>query len=476
MSPKLVRRPAAFILAMGICVAAGASDLADAVKLQSFVRPKKSSSTQDRAFEYVQKSADFSLFDGAARITTSGVGSICLLERTQGDQLLVSIRSQGLRGWAPASTLVPLNHAEAFFSKRIEANSRDAFAYLMRGVVRFENDDVDRAFADVNEALRLGPKYVAALVERAYHWQCRNRLDLALADVNQAIQLDSQNSYAYVERGVFHFTLKEYGKALRDFEHAIRLGSRAAVVHLCKGMIHLERGEGEPAIAEFNLAIRMDSRRLDAYVALATVYLLKSDHRKALDVFNHAVQVDPRCADAYEARANYYVSRAKYEEALNDLDEAVRLEPIAPSHLRARARVYFEKGDFNRALSDLDAGIRVDPGDAEAQQGRAWILATSPDPKIRNGEQAVISATRACELTKWKAPHGMTTLAAAYSETGDFSSAVKWQQKAIDLVAANRPELPEYRRLLDRYRAGKPYHRVGMLQEIGIQKTSAPSR
>ena len=64
------------------------------------------------------------------------------------------------------------------------------------------------------------PNYVPALVERAYLWQCRNRLDLALADVNQAIQLDSQNSYAYVERGVFHFGMKEYGKALRDFEHA----------------------------------------------------------------------------------------------------------------------------------------------------------------------------------------------------------------------------------------------------------------
>ena len=53
--------------------------------------------------------------------------------------------------------------------------------------------------------IRLDPKYVPALVERAYLWQCRNRLDLALADVNQAIKLDSRNSYAYVERGVFHF-------------------------------------------------------------------------------------------------------------------------------------------------------------------------------------------------------------------------------------------------------------------------------
>ena len=71
--------------------------------------------------------------------------------------MLVAIRSQGLRGWAPASALVPLNHAETFFSQQILANPRDPFAFLMRGMVRYENDDLDHAFADVDEAIRLDP-------------------------------------------------------------------------------------------------------------------------------------------------------------------------------------------------------------------------------------------------------------------------------------------------------------------------------
>jgi tetratricopeptide (TPR) repeat protein len=465
-------------MAVGVCtcMCVRGADLPGGAKLQTFVRPKKSSSTQDRAFEYVQKAPDFSLNDGSTRISPNGVGYICMLERAEGDQVLVAIRSQGLRGWVAAGALVPLNHAETFFSQQIQANPHDPFAFLMRGMVRYENDDLEHGFADVDEAIRLDPKYVAALVERAYLWQCRNRLDLALADVNQAIQLDSRNSYAYVERGVFEFGMKEHGKALRDFEHAIRLGSRAAVVHLCKGMIHLERGEGEPAIAEFNIAIRTDPKRLDAYIGLATVHLLRSDAKKALEVFEHAIQVDPRSPDAHEARAVYFLSHGKNDKALEDLDEAVRLDPASASRLRVRARVWFEKGDFDRTLSDLNAAIKLEPTDAEAQQGRAWILATCSNPKIRNGEQAVVAATRACELTDWKAAHAMTTLAAAYSETGNFAAAVEWQGKAIGLVADNSPELHEYRRLLDRYKSGKPYHRLGVLEEIGIQKTGFSSK
>jgi tetratricopeptide (TPR) repeat protein len=476
MSPICKRALVAFVLGIMVCSPARAGDLPGGVKLNTFVRPKKSSSTPDRAFEYVQKAADFSLFDGRTKINPSGVGYICLLEQSQGDQLLVTIRSQGLRGWAPAGSLVPLNHADLYFSRQIEVNRSDAFAFLMRGVVRYENDDLDRAFADVNEALRLDPKYVAALVERAYLWQCRDRLDLALADVNQAIQLDSRNSYAYVERGVFHFGMKDHGKALRDFEHALRLGSRSAAIHLCKGMIHVERGEGEPAIAEFNLAIQLDVKRLDAYIGLATVYLLRSDSHKALEVFNRAIEVDPKSAEAHEARSVYFLSHGKHDKALEDLDEAVRLDPTTASHLRVRARVFFERGEFTRSLADLDGATRLEPSDPEGQQGRAWILATCPDAKIRNGAQAVASATRACELTSWKVPHTLTTLAAAYSESGNFAAAVEWQQKALDLVSDRSAQKPEYQRLLARYMAKKPYHRLGVMEEIGIQKTSTTSK
>ena len=476
MSPIWKRALVAFVMGIVVSSPAHAGDLPGGMKLNTFVRPKKSSSTPDRAFEYVQKAPDFSLFDGRTKISPSGVGYICLLEQAQGDQLLVTIRSQGLRGWAPARSLVPLNHADLHFSRQIEANRSDAFAFLMRGVVRYENDDLDRAFADVNEVLRLDPKHVAALVERAYLWQCRDRLDLAFADVNQAIQLDSRNSYAYVERGVFHFGMKDHGKALRDFEHALRLGSRSAAIHLCKGMIHVERGEGEPAIAEFNLAIQLDAKRLDAYIGLATVYLLRSDSHKALEVFNRAIEVDPKSAEAHEARSVYFLSHGKHDKALEDLNEAVRLDPTTASHLRMRARVFFERGEFARALTDLDGATRLEPSDPEGQQGRAWILATCPDAKIRNGVQAVASATRACELTGWKVPHTLTTLAAAYSEAGDFGAAVQWQQKALDLVSERSAQKPEYQRLLARYMARKPYHRLGVLEEIGIQKTSTTSK
>ena len=84
----------------------------------------------------------------------------------------------------------------------------------------------------------------------------------------------------------------------------------------------------------------------------------------------------------------------------------------------------------------------------------------------------MISATAACDLTQWHEPNHLRTLAIACSEAGDIASAVKWQQKALDILGANDIRRDEFRELLKRYQAGKPYHRLGLLKEIGIQKTN----
>ena len=64
---------------------------------------------------------------------------------------------------------------------------------------------------------------------------------------------------------------------------------------------------------------------------------------------------------------------------------------------------------------------------------------------------------RACELSKWKEPHYIEALAAAYAETGDFDKAVKYQTQAINMKSEYCRVLKEERERLALYWDHKPW-------------------
>jgi protein O-mannosyl-transferase len=67
----------------------------------------------------------------------------------------------------------------------------------------------------------------------------------------------------------------------------------------------------------------------------------------------------------------------------------------------------------------------------------AWLLATYPDSKSRDGIEAVRLAERACDLTERRIPALLDTLAAAYAEAGDFPRALGAVEEALNRARAS---------------------------------------
>jgi tetratricopeptide (TPR) repeat protein len=112
----------------------------------------------------------------------------------------------------------------------------------------------------------------------------------------------------------------------------------------------------------------------------------------------------------------------------------VTLRPDNAKYRSARHR-YAHAGDDQSAKQGFARAEAMDPDSAESYNARSWLMATAPGPQVRDGKKALESATRACEMTAWKDPDMLGTLAAAYAATGDLNDAIKWQQKAVDLTA-----------------------------------------
>jgi hypothetical protein len=118
------------------------------------------------------------------------------------------------------------------------------------------------------------------------------------------------------------------------------------------------------------------------------------------------------------------------------------------------------KNHFASEMAAYRAVLTRAPGSSVALNNLAFLLATAPDPALRDGAQAVNYAQQACALTGHTNAATLTTLAAAYAEAGRFEDAVAAAQRACQLAAAYaQPALLEQNlRLLDLYRRKQPYH------------------
>ena len=97
-------------------------------------------------------------------------------------------------------------------------------------------------------------------------------------------------------------------------------------------------------------------------------------------------------------------------------------------------------------------------GDVTVASNLAWVLATSPENKYRDGPRAVQLAEFACKATGYKSPPLLDTLAAAYAEVGQFEQAIRITLQAIELVRSNpKASTATLESRLKLYREGRPY-------------------
>ena len=113
------------------------------------------------------------------------------------------------------------------------------------------------------------------------------------------------------------------------------------------------------------------------------------------------------------------------------------------------------KRDYAGAVADFAESIRLGPDTVTRYSAFAWLLATCPDGRYRDGALAVNLAEKACELTEF--PNAFSPLlAAAHAEDGNFAEAVSWQRKALDLAPPD--EKANMLARMELYEAGKPFH------------------
>jgi tetratricopeptide (TPR) repeat protein len=162
-----------------------------------------------------------------------------------------------------------------------------------------------------------------------------------------------------------------------------------------------------------------------AHLGLGTFLEQQADHAGALRHFRRAVELDPGRADA-------------------QLDLGIALE---------------RQGRFAESLEHLRAAVRASPEWVDPHNELAWLLATGPDPALRDPAEAVRLAERAVDLSGGRDPNVLDTQAAAQAAAGQFARAAGTAARARSLALAMHaaPLAADLGVRLAGYERGVPY-------------------
>ena len=136
---------------------------------------------------------------------------------------------------------------------------------------------------------------------------------------------------------------------------------------------------------------------------------------------------------------------------------------------RGRADAYLNIGEHRKAIADYEVALQLFADDSGILNNFAWVLATSPEDELRDGKRALEMGLKACELTEYKQSHILSTLAAAYAETGDFDSALKWSQKSVD--SADEDIKEQLKQELESYHQKKPWREEDRIRHPARSET-----
>lgn len=168
-----------------------------------------------------------------------------------------------------------------------------------------------------------------------------------------------------------------------------------------------------------------------------------------------------RNATAYCEQGIAWIRLGEYDKAIAEFDQAIAINSDQVAAYGNRGNAWREKGEYNNAIADYNHTLAINPNYAESCNNLAWLYATCPDNRYRDGKAALENAGKACQLDGGKNWHYIDTLAAAYAESGNLQKAIKWQVKAIELATADKSvtdkDKQEMRDRLELYRQGKPY-------------------
>jgi tetratricopeptide (TPR) repeat protein len=321
-----------------------------------------------------------------------------------------------------------VDEAESFVTRYRQELRREAgFVALLHrlGSERMRLGDARAAQVHFEESLAIDPDNADGHYNLGIALAASDRTSEAMEHYARAIEIDPHHARAINNLGNLLAARGETSRAEQLYQNALSTHPRLSDVQFNLALLYMSQQRWTDARQRLRETLRIDPGHAAAHNNLGTLLANAGDLSAARQHFQSAVQSDPQSANGHHNLASALVAQGQRDEAIEHYQLAVQLDPELIDARLSLGRLYFSRRQYTAAVRCLEAVVQRRPDHWEGVGLLAWLLATHPDPAIRDGARAVKLAEQATNATQQKDASVLDVLAAAYAEVGQFEHAVK---------------------------------------------------
>jgi tetratricopeptide (TPR) repeat protein len=344
-------------------------------------------------------------------------------------------------------------------------------AHANLGKLLFRAGQPEDALAEFERARALRPYVADSYNNIGAMYASQKRWPEAVAAYQRSLAIDSSSRDALINLAMTYSAQKKGDEARRLYQRAADRPAYTAEAHyqlaLCARALDLLRESKEHCEA----ALAIDPRHAAAYRLLIDDFKRAGHGNEALAFLEKLLKDDPQRADAHKTTGEILEARGQLDEAAVHYEQALALDPRMDGAYLALGQLRRKQGRTRDAAAVLERGAAAFPENEEMQQrlasacmeipdparsiavyrrirehwprdwvataNLAWILATAPDPRLRNANEALSLAEEAALVTGNREPQVLNTRAAALAEARRFPEAAEAARAAMQLALAS---------------------------------------
>ena len=242
--------------------------------------------------------------------------------------------------------------------------------------------------------------------------------------------------------------------AIFHLNKALSLAPKFTEAKANLGIVYLKQNKFNEAVACFNESLQQNKNSAKVHFYLAFALNMQKKYAEAIKNLAKVLEIDSNYPDARSKMAITLIMAGRPDEANKYLNKGLNQEIYA-----SLGSEYIQVGEYDLAIQNLTKAIELKPGNIDVLNKLAWLFAAVDNTSIHNAQKAVEFAQQGCELTGYKDPILLDTLAVAYAAAGRFDEAKATAEKALNIAKkTGRENLAiAIQKRIKLYEAGQPY-------------------